>query len=287
MKSQILRDHRVCRKVLLVVSATEFLRFAQIEDERLDRPSSSRFMYGDLTVRSLRSSESPLRGGAGQRIYSFGRFLVSQQAFISTSSRYQRVFSRAQLTPSQIRHFFMSIETVTTFLALLALAVQVALVLVVLISTSVGLRSALVANVGPLALWAAAAIATVAMVGSLYLSEVAHFTPCKLCWYQRIAMYSSAILLLIAGVRKDVAVRRYVVPLVSIGALISSYHLLIERYPNLESSTCDPNNPCSLIWIKKFGYLTIPGMALTGFLAILVVLHIHRLWERGLHPKNR
>ena len=41
-------------------------------------------------------------------------------------------------------------------------------------------------------------VAAVAMAGRLYFSEVAHFTPCKMCWFQRIAMYPLAVLLLIA-----------------------------------------------------------------------------------------
>ena len=36
------------------------------------------------------------------------------------------------------------------------------------------------------------------MLGSLYFSEVAHYAPCKLCWYQRVCMYSIAIISLVA-----------------------------------------------------------------------------------------
>ncbi len=173
----------------------------------------------------------------------------------------------------------MSIDTVTLFFALLAIALQIAIVAVML-SAAAGrsVRSAVVDTVGPIALWAAAAIASVCMAGSLYLSEVAKFTPCKLCWYQRIAMYSSALLLVIAAARRDGAVRRFVGPLLVIGGLISSYHVLLERFPNLESGACDPDNPCSLIWFEKFGYITIPVMALTGFAGVIAALLIHRAW---------
>jgi hypothetical protein len=37
---------------------------------------------------------------------------------------------------------------------------------------------------------------------------------------------------------------------------------------------CDPKNPCTLIWVKRLGYLTIPTMALSGFLLILTLLAI-------------
>ena len=42
------------------------------------------------------------------------------------------------------------------------------------------------------------AVAATAMLGSLYFSEVANFVPCTLCWFQRIGMYSLAIILFVA-----------------------------------------------------------------------------------------
>ena len=102
----------------------------------------------------------------------------------------------------------VNIDTVTLFFAMLAVALQLAVVALVLSATAGrSIRSAVVDTLGPVALWAAAAIATVCAVGSLYLSEVAEFTPCKLCWYQRIAMYPSALLLVMAAARRDGAVR--------------------------------------------------------------------------------
>jgi disulfide bond formation protein DsbB len=46
-------------------------------------------------------------------------------------------------------------------------------------------------------------VATVATLGSLYYSEVADFPPCRLCWYQRIAMYPLVPILGIAAARRD------------------------------------------------------------------------------------
>ena len=55
----------------------------------------------------------------------------------------------------------------------------------------------------------------------------------------------------------------------------------MERFPSLETRACDPLNPCSLIWVKRLGYVTIPTMALTGFAAILVLLSVRRLWDQA------
>ena len=66
--------------------------------------------------------------------------------------------------------------------------------------------------------------------------------------------------------------RWYALPLVVTGGAISAWHILVERFPSLESGACDPTNPCSIVWVKQFGYLTIPTMALSGFLLIVVLL---------------
>src|SRR6266536_1136501 len=48
-------------------------------------------------------------------------------------------------------------------------------------------------------LWVAFIVAAIATGGSLFFSEIAHFVPCELCWYQRICMYPLSITTLLAG----------------------------------------------------------------------------------------
>ena len=125
-------------------------------------------------------------------------------------------------------------------------------------------------------LWLVFLVSSIATGGSLFFSEIAGFIPCELCWYQRICMYPLVPLLGIAAWRHDHAIRPYAAVLASIGALIAGYHVLVERFPTLESSVCDPTNPCTIIWVRHFGYLTIPAMALSGFVLILTLLAIAR-----------
>lgn len=171
----------------------------------------------------------------------------------------------------------MSTDTVTLFLALLALIAQVFVVAAVVLRLGRGVPSiaragdAAVAALAPIALPLALAVAAVATTGSLWLSEGAGFPPCTLCWYQRIAMYPLVVVLAVAVLTGDRLVRRYVVPITAIGSVVSVYHLLVERFPDIETGSCDPNNPCSIIWVEHFGYMTIPAMALSGFLAIAVL----------------
>jgi disulfide bond formation protein DsbB len=172
-----------------------------------------------------------------------------------------------------------AVDAVSLFLALLAVVAQVTAVLLAGLAVigrfSDGARATFERvrdELTPRGVELAAAVAVVCMLGSLYYSEVANFPPCRLCWYQRIAMYPMAVILPIAAWRRDTGIRRYAVPLAAIGAAISVYHMLVERFPNLESGSCDPTNPCSIIWVEPLGYLTIPTMALSGFALILGLL---------------
>lgn len=174
----------------------------------------------------------------------------------------------------------MSSETVTRFFGLLAVACQALVVATVVLAIaarfSAGAGSILArvrAELGTAGLWPAFSVAAVATGGSLYLSEVAGFDPCRLCWIQRGFMYPLAVVLGIAALAGWQRIRWFAIPWALGGAMVASWHVLIERYPDIEGSTsCDPTNPCSLNWVPWNGYLTIPTMALSGFLAVVVLL---------------
>jgi disulfide bond formation protein DsbB len=122
-------------------------------------------------------------------------------------------------------------------------------------------------------LWLAGGVAIAAMVGSLYLSEVVHLIPCKLCWYQRIAMYPLAILLPVAAWRKDNSFRLYGAVLAVLGLGVAIWHRLMQAFPSLDSGACAAvGPPCSAPYITEFGFVTIPYMAISSFLLILALL---------------
>jgi disulfide bond formation protein DsbB len=126
----------------------------------------------------------------------------------------------------------------------------------------------------PWAVTAAAIVALLAMAGSLYFSEIAHYTPCVLCWYQRIAMYPLVLLLGIAAIRRDVGIRVYAIPLASIGAVIATYHYLLEWGVVPDSGACVVGIPCTQVWFRQFGFISLPFLALTAFLLIIAFLLI-------------
>jgi disulfide bond formation protein DsbB len=122
-------------------------------------------------------------------------------------------------------------------------------------------------------IWIAWVIALAALLGSLLFSEIADFIPCRLCWFQRIAMYPLAVILLIGALRRDVrGVALYALPFPVLGALVSAYHIYIENHPEAESAGCTIGAPCSTKWIDQFGYVTIPTLAITAFAAIATLL---------------
>jgi disulfide bond formation protein DsbB len=57
-----------------------------------------------------------------------------------------------------------------------------------------------------------------------------------------------------------------------IGLAISVWHYLIQVFPSLEGSSCDPVNPCSARYVEVFGFISIPFMAGAGFTLIAVLL---------------
>ena len=119
-------------------------------------------------------------------------------------------------------------------------------------------------------LWAAFVVAAIATGGSLFLSQVAGFVPCELCWFQRICMYPLSILTLFAAVHNDNRVARYLLPFPVIGACVSVYHLLIENQVIAEPSACRIGGAgCAVKWINYFGYMTIPTLTLTGFVLLI------------------
>src|SRR2546430_15819040 len=78
-------------------------------------------------------------------------------------------------------------------------------------------------------LWLAFLVAAIATGGSLFFSEIAHFVPRELCWYQRICMYPLSIPTLLMTLFDDPRPPRYLLPRPAVGAGISAFPLLLEN----------------------------------------------------------
>ncbi|MFA6039360.1 MAG: disulfide bond formation protein B [Candidatus Peribacteraceae bacterium] len=130
-------------------------------------------------------------------------------------------------------------------------------------------------------------VALIATGGSLFFSEVAGWSPCKLCWFQRIFLYPQALLLAVALWRKDRNVAWYVLFLSEIGLLFSVAHYVEQVQASLLPFTGDPLKPCDASGIScarteitfAFGYITLPLMALTASL-MNILTSVLVLWKK-------
>ena len=188
----------------------------------------------------------------------------------------------------------MPVNSVSTFLAICAAILAVALVALIGLALAArvnaaarGLLDSVAESFYGMGPKIALAMATIAMAGSLYYSEVAGFIPCEYCWYQRIAMYPLVPILAVGVRTRDAQVRRYVLPLAIIGSVISVYHNLLEHFPRLAVAECSGIVSCTAPYIQKFGFVGIPFMALVSFGVIMAALLLDRSATGGAPPLAR
>jgi disulfide bond formation protein DsbB len=126
--------------------------------------------------------------------------------------------------------------------------------------------------------WAQALIAT---LGSLYFSEIRHFTPCVLCWYQRILMYPLVLIIAVGILKKDKQVYQYVFPLSLIGFGIAFYHVLLQNGILPESiAPCVLGASCIQKHVGYFGFITIPLLSLTAFAVINICMYVYKKYDK-------
>lgn len=130
-------------------------------------------------------------------------------------------------------------------------------------------------RINGLLLYGAWFVSLIAMLGSLYFSEIEGFIPCELCWYQRISMYPLVLILGMATFKNDLKVPRYVLPLSLLGGSISVLHYLEQKVPGFGGiKPCVNGVPCSSEYINWLGFITIPFLAFTAFLLISIAMLI-------------
>jgi disulfide bond formation protein DsbB len=176
--------------------------------------------------------------------------------------------------------FYATIVTTLAILAVVAVVLAVVLgVALALPGPRATLSRALAGQARHPVGWAFL-VALIATLGSLYLSEIARFVPCELCWFQRIAMYPLVVVLGVGLLRGETGVWRYALPLPVIGVLISIYHIVIQWQPNLEVTECSTGVPCTGRYLQVMGFVSIPTMAGAAFLLITVLLLLVRSLDR-------
>lgn len=125
-------------------------------------------------------------------------------------------------------------------------------------------------------LYVAWIVSLMAMLGSLFFSEVMKFPPCVLCWYQRICMYPLVVILLVSLLKKNKDVALYVLPLSIVGELIAIYHNLLYYKIIPESiAPCINGVSCTTKFIEYFGFITIPLLSFIAFTSINICMILY------------
>ncbi len=116
-------------------------------------------------------------------------------------------------------------------------------------------------------------IAAAATLGALFFGEVMKVPTCVLCWYQRIFMFPLAIILPLGLFPFDPRIARYALPLAACGWGLALFHvMLVHGYIPESVQPCTQGVPCSQTFVKYFGFVTIPLLALIAFSSIIALL---------------
>lgn len=118
---------------------------------------------------------------------------------------------------------------------------------------------------------------------SLFYSEIIGFPPCELCWIQRIFLYPQLILFSMELYKRDKSIVDFSLVFATIGSIVSIYHIFVEAGLTTGPACIDPSRggvSCAIRYIYEFGYITMPTMALTLSLFIIILLVNYKYMAR-------
>ena len=108
---------------------------------------------------------------------------------------------------------------------------------------------------------------------SLFFGEILHMEPCRLCWYQRIAILPLALFLGIAFHKRDRKLAMYSFPFAVFGAIFAFYQVITQYFPSTHvHALCGSAQACALPIFYIFGVVSFPLLSMLGFTAIALLL---------------
>ena len=182
-------------------------------------------------------------------------------------------------------------EVATNILVALALATQAtALILIALRFFFVKTWRMLAVRYGHLGYLTAMLFSVSALVGSMIYGDITGFEACPLCWASRILMIFTFGTLLF-GI-KSALKHRFAFAgtlLAVLGLCVSGYQYLLQwlalKGTHLPCPAVSSLPSCDKVYFVKFGFITIPFVAFSAFLLILLLLaffHERKLAESSL-----
>jgi disulfide bond formation protein DsbB len=89
-------------------------------------------------------------------------------------------------------------------------------------------------------------------------------------------MFPLALSLPLGIFRKESSFKPYGMLIAGLGAVISAYHIMLQwgviSSADASCGAVGQSVSCNVVFVHAFGYITIPMMALTAFVAIFVLL---------------
>ena len=176
----------------------------------------------------------------------------------------------------------VAIHYLNVFLGLGAIVLQVLSVLALLFLFFGPKKNAFLDYINKHFLVLSFLISLFASVFPLVYSEIIHFLPCVLCWWQRVFMFPTLFLFGTALWDRDRRVVRYAASLLSVGFLISAYQNFFYYFGETSNAPCDASGvSCYQHLVSEFGgYISIPMLALTAFFSLLTLLAIAHFYSR-------
>lgn len=129
-------------------------------------------------------------------------------------------------------------------------------------------------------------IAFMAVVLSLFYSQIVGFPPCELCWVERIFLYPQLILFGMELYKRERSIVDFSMVFAVLSSVTSIYHVYVENggSSSLNCAVLNPINPsqvsCAVRYVYEFGYITMPIMALTASLFIISILLNYKYMSR-------
>ncbi len=169
-------------------------------------------------------------------------------------------------------------QTVIMLMAACIVVIDVALVVKVVALSHAPSRARIFKSGRQYGLLAIFILSTLSIVATLCFQYADALNPCLLCWWQRVFMYPIAFISLIAMIKgkrlSDIA--DYVLALSIFGAAVALYQHLLQVLPSGALIPCDASGDCAIRSVFEFGFVTLPWMAFTIFVALALIAFLAR-----------
>jgi len=118
------------------------------------------------------------------------------------------------------------------------------------------------------------------ILGSLFYSEIIGYEACVLCWWQRVFLYPQMVIFAVALWKRDSSPFKYIIPLAVLALVIALYQVYAVDLGGVSLLSCtSAEGACSKIFVREFGYITIPVMSATVSLYVLLLAWVHKLFR--------